>query len=166
MTKAEARARFYARAELAGETPVSMMAVHHEGEKMAEMYWVLKNRNGSYMAKGAGEFRLTAARRYAMRFASASAARNAEDRKPEWGFEVFRVTRRGRSAPLSDARRQQVERALRSLAAIEQRAASVRACLEAPTPGFPLYTDTLTTWAIDIERAAAAHHALAEADNG
>lgn len=30
MTKAEARARFYARAALAGDPPVSMMAVPHK----------------------------------------------------------------------------------------------------------------------------------------
>ena len=159
MTKAEHRARFLARAELAGETPVSMMAVHYKGEKMATPYWVLKSNAGTYLARPTFGPSFTRHREHAAQFMTVDEARK---HIPKGG--TLRPIRVRPKTGLADARRTQVEGALDALRELTITVGAVRGCLTAPSPGFPLYTSDIVTAALTLARCAAAHNALASAE--
>lgn len=162
MTKAEARARFYARAALAGDPPVSMMAVPHKTEmKMAETYWVLKcsDDSGLYLSSDEHGVAFTTSRKDATRYPSRKKAQGAQRDLNVWSLRIRRV--RKRLPPLTSAKGAYVRDALGILDDVETSIAAIRRCLVAESPGFPLYTVDLANAAIAIGRCAAAFNALA-----
>lgn len=105
MTKAEARARFYARAALAGDPPVSMMAVPHKTEmKMAETYWILKcsDDSGLYLSSDEHGVAFTTSRKDATRYPSRKKAQGAQRDLNVWSLRIRRV--RKRLPPLTSAK--------------------------------------------------------------
>jgi hypothetical protein len=173
VTKAEARDRFYARARLAGDPPVSMMAVPHTTEVPVKPYWVLKCDDGYYLSDDEYGVAFTLSRKDATRFASRAKARSRCRESPRvaatrsrgraaWSLAIRRVTPGKSVSPLAAARNSQIRNALDALTSVERTAAAIRRCLEGPSPDFPQYTPDLLRAALALEHSAAAHHALAE----
>lgn len=162
MTKAEARDRFYARARLAGDPPVSMMAVPHTTEVPVKPYWVLKCDDGYYLSDDEYGVAFTLSRKDATRFASRAKARSRCRELSAWSLAIRRVTPGKSVSPLAAARNSQIRNALDALTSVERTAAAIRRCLEGPSPDFPQYTPDLLRAALALEHSAAAHHALAE----
>lgn len=122
------------------------------------MYWVLKTDAGTYLAWPTFGQAFTRYREHAAQFMTVAEARK---HIPKGG--TLRPVRVRPKARLADARRQQVEVALGALRDIIIAAGATRACLTAPSPGFPLYTSDIMSAALTIVRCAAAHNALASA---